>query len=86
MNVSCSIKNVREVKMLIADAPAQFTELARATRLAFIEEATEAGTRYIVDFADLADAQQDHPLIRQLIAISEEPLHDQFWQICLEAT
>lgn len=86
MNAPDSIKNVRPVKMLIADAPALFTELAQATHLAFIEEATEAGTRYIVDFADLADAQQEHPLIRQLVAISQEPLHDEFWQICLEAS
>ena len=70
--------------MLFADAPAQFADMARDAELVFIEEATEAGTRYVVDFANLSDARHDHPLIKQLTAISKEPANDEFWQICLE--
>ena len=85
MNDTVPIKNVRPVTMLFADAPASFSDVAQEAELPFIEEATEAGTRYVVDFDDLVDAQQGHPLIRQLSAISAEPANDSFWQICLEA-
>ena len=85
MNEFTPIGNVRPVKLLFADAPANFTELAQEAELAFIEEATEAGTRYVIDFDDLADARQDHVMVRQLVAIESEPANDGFWQICLEA-
>ena len=70
--------------MLFADAPSSFSEMARDADLAFVEEATEAGTRYVIDFIDLAGARRDHPLVRQLSAISAEPANVAFWQICLE--
>lgn len=84
MNEAIPIKNVRPVTMLFADAPGSFSEMAKEAELAFIEEATEAGTRYVIDFNDLFEARRDHPLIQQLSAISAEPAHDSFWQICLE--
>ena len=79
------IKNVRTIKALIADAPANFAKMAEAANLPWIEEATEAGTRYVIDFEDLPLADQEHPLVQQLIAIGEERQHDEFWQIWLEA-
>ena len=84
MNETFPIKNVRPVMMLFADAPSSFSEMAREAELLFIEEATEAGTRYVIDFDNLIDARHDHPLIRQLTAISAEPASDSFGQICLE--
>lgn len=84
MNEAIPIKNVRQVTMLFAEAPSSFSEMAKEAELAFIEEATEAGTRYVIDFNDLTEARRDHPLVRQLSAISAEPANDAFWQICLE--
>ncbi len=86
MNEAAPIKNVRPLTMLFADAPANFCEMAQAAELHFIEEATEAGTRYVIDFSSLTDARHDHPLIRQLSAMSSEPAIAAFWQICLEPT
>ena len=58
--------------------------MAEAANLCFIEEAAEAGTRFIIDFADVPLADQSHPLIQQLAAVSEDPKNDEFWQIWLE--
>ena len=85
MNEAIPIKNVRPVTLLFADAPSSFSEMAEEAQLAFVEEATEAGTRYVIDFANLADARTDHPLIRQLNAIAAEPANTSYGQICLEA-
>ena len=84
MNEDIPIKNVRPITVLFADAPASFSEMAQDAELPFIEEATEVGTRYVIDFCHLIDARQDHPLIRQLNAISAARQNDSFWQICLE--
>ncbi|MDI1249332.1 MAG: hypothetical protein PSV13_10760 [Lacunisphaera sp.] len=78
------LRNIRPVKMLFADAPANFTELAEAAGLVYIEESTEAGTRYVVDFEELPEADGSHPLVRQLAAVAAEPANDEFRQICLE--
>ena len=84
MNETRPIKNVRPVTMLFADAPSSFSEMAQEAELVFVEEATEAGTRYVINFHELAAARRDHPLVRQLSAISVEPANRAFWQICLE--
>jgi hypothetical protein len=84
MNDALPIKKVRLVTMLFADAPSSFSEMAREAELVFFEEAIEAGTRYVIDFNELAAARRDHTLIRQLTAISAEPTHGSFGQICLE--
>lgn len=85
MNETTPIKNVRRVTMVFADAPSSFSEMAQEAELVFIEQATEEDTRYVIDFSDLADARPDHPLIRQLEAISAKPTNARFEQICLEA-
>ncbi|MDP3073067.1 MAG: hypothetical protein Q8N18_22430 [Opitutaceae bacterium] len=84
MNETTPIKNVRPVTMLFADAPSSFSEMAEAAELVFVEEATEAGTRYVIDFNELDAARRDHPLVRQLTTISAEPRNGSFRQICLE--
>ena len=78
------IKNVRAIRTLIADAPASFAEMAQTAELQYIEEATEWGTRFVIDFADLPSADTSHPLVRQLTAIATENRSEDFWQICLE--
>lgn len=84
MNETTQIKNVRPVTLLFADAPSLFSVMAQEAELPFIEEATEAGTRYVIDFNELAAARRDHPLVRQLTIISAEPTHGSFGQVCLE--
>ena len=78
MNEAPPLKNVRPVTMLFADAPSSFSEIAQEAEPLFVEEATEAGTRYVIDFSDLAEARRDHPLVRQLSAISADSAHDSF--------
>lgn len=83
--LSSVVSNVRIVRALVADAPANFAEVAGAANLTWIEEATEAGTRYVVELEDLAIADPNQPVIRQLLAIAGDPQHAGFTQIWLEA-
>ena len=85
MNEITPIENVRPVRLLFTDAPSSFSEMADEAQLAFVEEASEAGTRFVINFNDLVDARPDHPLIQQLKAISAAPANRSFEQICLEA-
>jgi len=78
------VTNVRAVKSLVADAPANFADLAVAADLRYSEEAAEWGTRFVIDFADLPQADQLHPLVKQLTALAGENQHDEFYQIELE--
>lgn len=78
------IKNVRVIRVLIADAPANFAVMAEAAGLPFIEEAAVWGTRFVIDFTDLPSGEASHPLVRQLTAIQAEDRNDELGQIWLE--
>lgn len=81
---SFPISNVRAIRALVADAPANFAEMAVAAGLTLTEESAPWGTRFIIDFADLPAADSSHPLVRQLAAIAAENHNDEFGQIWLE--
>lgn len=80
-SLSTVVSNVRVIQALVADAPVNFAVVAGAANLTWIEEATEAGTRYVVEFEDLATADPSQPIIRQLLAIAGDPQHAGFTQI-----
>ena len=83
---SFPLTNVRPIRALVADAPANFTEMATAAGLVFTEESGPWGSRYVIDFADLPDADASHAVVRQLVAIAAEGRHEEFGQIWLETT
>jgi hypothetical protein len=82
----CSpIQNVRTIKALVGDAPADFNQLASNANLCFAEENGPWGCRYIIDLADVPSADQSVPLIRQLAAIAAQSDNAEFGQIWLES-
>jgi hypothetical protein len=78
------IRNVRLIRALIADAPANFAAMAEEAGLPFVEEAATWGTRFVIDFTDLPRAKASHPLVQQLTAIRDEDRNYELGQIWLE--
>jgi hypothetical protein len=53
---------VREVNLLFGKVWPNFEEWASEHNIVYIPEATEAGTRYVIDFVDVPTNDNDHHL------------------------